>query len=61
MVKGHSYHIRESRWALIKEHAWKLSSEKGEIIKPTDIIDAAIAKGISDLSIEDVEEAKKSR
>jgi len=61
MSKGHSYHIKEVRWAEIKEKAWELSSKKGEMIKPTDLVDAALFKAIKELEYKDIEEAKNNR
>lgn len=57
----HSLYVRGDRWAAIEKKAWQLSAEAKRIIKPTDIADALLWKGIKDLSIADVEMAKEAR
>lgn len=59
--KSHSIRVREERWEAIEKKAWQLSSEAKKIIKPTDIADALLWKGIKDITAEDVELAKRSR
>lgn len=61
MSESHSVRIRPNRWREVEKHAWKLSQEAGKLIKPTDIVDAAIALKIKDIELEDIEAAKKSR
>lgn len=59
--KAHSLRVRAERWEAIEKKAWKLSTEAGQIIKPTDVADALLWKGIKDLKIGDVELAKQAR
>lgn len=61
MSESHSVRIRGKRWDAVQKQAWKLSQEAGKIIKPTDLVDAAIALKIKDLSVSDVEMAKRTR
>ena len=61
MSDGHSLRVRKERWDAIQKKAWQLSNEAQTIIKPTDIADAILFKGIKDLKLEDVELAKKAR
>ena len=62
MIKeSHSLRIRPDRWDAIEKKAWQLSNEAGQIIKPTDIADAILWKGIKDIKLEDVGLAKKTR
>jgi len=59
--ESHSIRVRGERWAAKEKKAWQLSNEAKRIIKPTDVADALLFKGIKDLKIEDVELAKQSR
>jgi hypothetical protein len=59
--ESHSIRVRAERWAAIEKKAWQLSNEAKKIIKPTDIADALLWKGLKDLKIEDIEIAKKTR
>jgi hypothetical protein len=59
--ESHSIRVRADRWEAIEKKAWQLSNEAKKIIKPTDIADAILWKGIKDIKIEDVELAKKTR
>jgi hypothetical protein len=59
--ESHSLRIRPSRWEAIEKKAWQLSTEAGKIIKPTDIADAILWKGIKDIKVEDVVLAKKTQ
>lgn len=61
MAESHSVRIRANRWREVEKHAWKLSQEAGRLIKPTDIVDAAIALKIKEIELEDIKEAQKSR
>jgi len=61
MDKPHTLRIRASRWRSIEKKAWQLSSEASRIIKPTDIADALLWKGIKDITSSDVEMAIKAR
>ncbi|WP_143247516.1 hypothetical protein [Agaribacterium haliotis] len=58
---SHSLRVRIERWEAIEKKAWQLSSKAGRIIKPTDVADAIIFKGIKDVTFEDVELAQKAR
>lgn len=59
--KPHSLSVRADRWEAIEKKAWQLSIEANKVIKPTDVADTLLWKGIKDLTIEDVELAKKAR
>lgn len=61
MSKGHTIRIRDERWDAIEKKAWQLSLEAGKPIKPTDVADAIIYKGIKDITIADVKMAKETR
>ena len=61
MSKGHSLRVRPERWEAIEKKAWQLSMEAKKPIKPTDIADAILFKGLKDISLADVEHAKKTR
>jgi hypothetical protein len=61
MSKPHTLRIRADRWEAIEKKAWQLSSEAKKIIKPTDIADALLWKGIKDITVADVEMAIKAR
>lgn len=61
MSESHSLRVRSKRWSTIEKHAWKLSNEAGKIIKPTDVADAALAINIKNISLDDIEIAKKTR
>jgi hypothetical protein len=60
-VTSHSIRVREKRWKAIEKKTWTLSLEAKQIIKPTDVADALLWKGIKDITIEDIELAKRSR
>ena len=53
--------VRGARWEAIEKKAWEFSIKAARVIKPTDVADALFWKGLKDLTIEDVEEAKKNR
>jgi len=59
--KPHTLAVRAERWEAIEQRAWKLSTKANKIIKPTDIADALLWKGLEDLTIEDIEKAKQTR
>ena len=59
--KGHSLRVRTDRWEAIERKAWKLSMEIDRPVKPTDVADAILAKGVKDVCIEDIRAAKDSR
>lgn len=61
MSEGHSIRVRKDRWEAIEKKAWQLSIEAQKPIKPTDVADALLFKGIKDLKLEDVNLAKKTR
>jgi hypothetical protein len=58
---AHTVRIREKRWEKIEKKAWDLSNKAQKIIKPTDIVDALFFKYIGEITIEDIENAKKTR
>ncbi|MBU6955546.1 hypothetical protein [Hahella sp. HN01] len=59
--KSHSVRVRETRWEKIEKHAWKLSQQANRFIKPTDIVDAVLFLHASKITLEDIENAKKTR
>lgn len=59
--EGHSLRVRPERWETIEKKAWQLSMEAGKPIKPTDVADAILYKGIKDLSLKDIDQAKTTR
>jgi hypothetical protein len=61
MSEGHSLRVRKERWEAIEKKAWQLSMEAQRPIKPTDVADAILFKGIKDLKLIDVEMAKEAR
>ena len=61
MSDGHSVRIRQHRWEKVEKHAWKLMQQAGTFIKPTDIVDACIWLHIEKITLEDIENAKKTQ
>jgi hypothetical protein len=61
MAMNTTIRVRGARWDAIEKKAWEFSIKAKKIIKPTDIADALLWKGLKDLTMEDVEEAKKNR
>ncbi|MEJ1339149.1 MAG: hypothetical protein RPU73_10480 [Candidatus Sedimenticola sp. (ex Thyasira tokunagai)] len=61
MAESHSFRIRADRWEKIEKKAWELSREADKFVKPTDIADAIVWKYASEITLEDVENAKKTR
>lgn len=61
MKAQHSLRVRGSRWEKIEKKAWELSIKANKVIKPTDIADAILAKGIDSITIEEIEKAKETR
>lgn len=59
--KPHTLYVRADRWEAIEKKAWQLSIEADRVIKPTDVADALLWKGIKDLTIKDIELAKDAR
>lgn len=59
--KAHYLYVRPDRWEAIEKKAWQLSREADRVIKPTDIADTLLWKGVKDLTIEDIELAKNAR
>jgi len=53
--------VRGKRWEAIEKKAWEFSIKEKKVIKPTDVADALLWKGLNDLTLEDIEEAKKAR
>jgi len=53
--------VRGSRWDAIEKKAWEFSIKQNKVIKPTDVADALLWKGLKDLTIDDIEEARKTR
>lgn len=61
MSTQHTVRVRSSRWEKIEKKAWELSIKANKIIKPTDIADTLLARDLDDITIEDIEQAKKTR
>lgn len=61
MKDGHSVRIRPHRWEKVEKRAWKLMQEAKTIVKPTDIVDACIWLHIEKITLEDIENAKKTQ
>lgn len=61
MKTSHSLRVRIKTWEAIEKKAWSLSSKAGRIIKPTDIADGILFKGIKDIKIEDIQMAMDAR
>lgn len=59
--RPHSIRVRADRWDAIEKKAWQLSNQAQRVIKPTDVADALLWRGIKDLSIEDITLAKEAR
>lgn len=59
--KAHTLYVRPERWETIEKKAWQLSIEADRVIKPTDVADALLFRGIKEITIEDIELTKKSR
>lgn len=59
--KAHTLRVRADRWENIEKKAWQLSNTANKLIKPTDIADALLWKGLKDITIEDIEMAKEAR
>jgi len=61
MSSQHSLRVRGSRWEKIEKKAWDLSIKANKVIKPTDVADALLARDLNTVTLEEIEEAKKSR
>ncbi len=59
--KSHSLRVRSDRWENIEKKAWQISNSTKRIVKPTDVADALLWKGLKDITYEDIELAKKAR
>ena len=59
--KPHTLAVRAERWEAIEKKAWKLSTAAGKLIKPTDVADALLWKGLEDIRLDDIEKAKAHR
>ena len=53
--------VRGKRWEAIEKKAWDFSIKMKKVIKPTDVADALLWKGLEELTLEDIENAKNSR
>lgn len=60
-IKPHTLAVRADRWDEIEKKAWELSTKAKKVIKPTDVADALLKKGIEDLTLKDIEIAKTDR
>lgn len=60
-MSGHSVRVRSERWKAIEKKAWELSLKAKKPIKPTDVADTMLWKGLEEVSLDDIDEAKKSR
>lgn len=61
MAMQHSLRVRGNRWEKIEKKAWELSIKANKVIKPTDVADALLARNLDEVTLEEIEEAKKSR
>ncbi len=61
MAIQHTLRVRGPLWELIEKRAWKLSQQADKLIKPTDIADAILRKYCKEITLEDIERAKKER
>jgi len=61
MAAQHSLRVRGSRWEKIEKKAWELSIKANKVIKPTDVADALLARGIDSVTLEEIEKAKENR
>lgn len=61
MKDAHSVRIRGHRWEKVERKAWKLMEESKSFVKPTDIVDACIWLHIDKITMEDIENAKKTQ
>lgn len=59
--KSHTLYVRMDRWENIEKKAWQLSNQAQRVVKPTDVADAILFKGLADVSIEDIDLAKNAR
>lgn len=59
--KPHTLYVRADLWEAIEKKAWQLSVEADKVIKPTDVADTLLRKGIKDVRVNDIEMAKKAR
>lgn len=59
--KSHSVRVRGHRWADIEKKAWDLSIQAQRVVKPTDVVDALLVKGLGELNLDDIKQAKSSR
>lgn len=59
MKKAHTYRVKPERWKAVEDKAVELTLEEGRIVKPTDILDAILFKGIKGIQVKDLEKAKK--
>jgi len=61
MASQHSLRVRGARWEKIEKKAWELSIKANKVIKPTDVADALLARDLNGVTLEEIEEAKKTR
>jgi len=61
MAAQHSLRVRGSRWEKIEKKAWELSIKANKVIKPTDVADALLARGIDSVTLDEIEKAKENR
>lgn len=61
MKKDYQMRIRPERWTALQKKTLEISSEAKEIIKPTDVADAILAKGTKTINLKDVEKEKNTR
>lgn len=61
MADGHSVRIRDHRWEKVEKHTFKLMQKAGTFVKPTDVVDACIWLHIEKITLEDIENAKKTQ
>ena len=56
-----SIHIKEKTWDRVKDEMVKAVTETKEPIKPADVLDYALNKGLTNLTESDYRKMKKSR
>lgn len=60
-MKDHTVRMRPHRWKQIEEIAFNLTLKCKTLVKPTDVLDAALHKGLKKITYKDLEIAEKGR
>ena len=61
MTTDRTIRIRGATWSKIEKLTMEIMKKEDKFIKPTDMADMVINKGIKDFTIEDYKEALKNR